>query len=107
MIAARISRARDGTVYWLGPSLKDGAVVPVPLGPYLYPGTTGVALFLAAMGRAVGDGGYRELCLQALAPLRRELREVAKKPELAERAAHPLGGMSGLGSLLYAVLKIG
>lgn len=94
-------------MYWSGPGLKNGEVARVPLGPYLYPGTTGVALFLAAMERAAGGGGYGELCLRALAPLRRELTEILENPERSSAAAYLLGGMSGLGSLMYAFLKIG
>jgi type 2 lantibiotic biosynthesis protein LanM len=105
-LVTRQCRARDGSLYWSGPGLRAGEVATLPLGPYLYPGTTGVALFLAAMERTSGGGEYRDLCLQALAPLRREIPEAVGNPARAQAAVH-LGGMSGLGSLVYALLKIG
>jgi lantibiotic modifying enzyme len=78
------------------------------MGSYFYPGMAGVALFLAAMERvSAGDGEYRDLCLRALAPLRRDLPKVVRNPAQARGFAHLLGGMSGLGSLIYALLKIG
>jgi lantibiotic modifying enzyme len=42
-----------------------------------------------------------------MGPLRRELAEVSADTERARRLQHPLGGMSGLGSLVYALVKIG
>lgn len=107
-LAAHMSRARDGSVSWSGPGIRQGKVVPVAMSPYLYPGTTGVALFLAAMARVSGDGGgeYRDLCLRSLAPLRRNLSQIAGTPD-REKTPCLLGGMSGFGSLIYALLRIG
>src|SRR4051812_15389669 len=101
-LVARRSRARDGSVYWSGPGVRDGRVAATPLGPYLYSGTAGVALFLAALART-GEGlpgeapgeGCRDLCLQALAPLRRELPGGAGKPLRGPAAPHPLRGPPG------------
>jgi lantibiotic modifying enzyme len=106
-LVERRRNARDGSLYWSGPDLQDGELVPAPLGPYLYPGTAGVALFLAAMEHTCGGGEYRALCLDALAPLRQEIPAVLGDPERARASAHPLGGLSGLGSLVYALTRIG
>ncbi|HTQ80247.1 MAG TPA: lanthionine synthetase LanC family protein [Thermoanaerobaculia bacterium] len=106
-VVDQASYAANGDLYWLGPLVvEQGRALPRPLGPYLYPGTTGVALFLAACERCGRLEGAGELSLRALAPLRRELAALRAAPEEA-KLQHLLGGLSGLGSILYALVRIG
>ncbi len=79
----------------------------VQLGPQLYDGTAGIALFFAALARVEGEGDSRQWALDAIAPLRRKLGELASDAERAGRLRVPLGGLIGVGSFIYALLKIG
>jgi len=81
---------------WLG----DAEVFQlVCLGPDLYNGTSGIALFLAAHAAATGAKTSSELALAAVARLRKNL-----SGRSAARLARALGigGATGLGSVVYA-----
>lgn len=85
---------------WLGDSDVSQLV---PLGPDLYNGAPGVAVFLAAYARQTGDARARDLALAALAGVRRDLRSAG-----AARLTRALGigGAAGLGSVLYALTLV-
>ncbi len=70
----------------------------VCLGPDLYNGSTGIALFLAAHAASTGNELSRELALAGIANLRRNL-----KGRNASRIARSLGigAATGLGSIVY------
>jgi len=68
----------------------------------LYDGITGIALFLAAVEKVTGGAGYRELALDALRSLREQVRMSGER--LATRIG--IGGCSGLGSIVYAMVRI-
>ncbi|HEX9944658.1 MAG TPA: lanthionine synthetase LanC family protein [Thermoanaerobaculia bacterium] len=102
--------ARNGSFSWIGPAGYGTEVYPlriVKLGPYLYDGTAGIALFLAALERVVGGGRYGEMALQAIRPLRRKMSELIADPERGHQLRMPIGGLIGIGSLIYSFLKIG
>jgi lantibiotic modifying enzyme len=67
----------------------------------------GIALFLAAAGRILDEDDLRGLALHALEPLRREIREIVADPIRAGAVSHPIGGLTGLGSLVYGLTRIG
>lgn len=101
----------DGQVTWLRPGSEPRGE-PVDLqkqvDPFLYDGTAGIALFLAALGHSTGDAVWRERGLQAISPVRLKMREIAADPARAARLDRlGLGGMIGLGSLIYGFLRIG
>ncbi|WP_428261350.1 lanthionine synthetase LanC family protein [Haliangium sp.] len=106
-IVAATGRARDGSIYWRGPAEVSGAIGLAPLGATLYPGTPGVALFLAALERTLGGGHYGALCQAGLQPLRREIARLTGSPDAGSRVQHGIGGLSGLGSIVYALVRIG
>ncbi|MFF0488781.1 lanthionine synthetase LanC family protein [Nocardia sp. NPDC004068] len=85
--------ARDGNLYWDRPVL---------LGPHLYAGTTGIALFFAAAWNVLGDKTFRDTALRAIAPLRADLHADHPRP-----LRQPIGGLTGIGSLVYALVRIG
>ena len=112
-LASRIaeSQIRDGhgRVSWLGPgNPPPGTPVRLsPVGPHLYGGYTGIALFLAAFVRASGDQEYRSLILEILEPLRRKLASLAADPVQAASLRLGVGGLIGLGAFVYAFHRIG
>lgn len=94
-----------GAVTWHAPA--DDGRAAAALGPHLYDGVTGVALFLAALDRVRGSGEHRGLVLRAVEPLRRAFRQLARDPDRAERLRLQVGGMVGLGSAVYAYVRLG
>lgn len=104
-IAADLTRyavRRGPSAAWIGLDwLGDAEVFQlVCLGPDLYNGATGIALFLAAHAAATGNDASGELALAGLAHLRKNL-----KSRNAARLARSLGigGATGLGSVVYAL----
>jgi lantibiotic modifying enzyme len=106
-ILAQVRYTRKGGMAWLGPTGYGTELSPLlmkTLGPDITHGTTGIALFLAAVARLRGDDGLRQLSLAVLGPLRRKLGELRASP--GEEPLR-LGGMMGLGSYIYGLLTIG
>jgi type 2 lantibiotic biosynthesis protein LanM len=82
---------------WLG----DAEVFQlVCLGPELYNGLSGIALFLAAHAQLTGSAASRELARAGMARLRKMLKG-RNAPRLAR--ALGIGGAAGLGSIVYAL----
>lgn len=104
-IAATIAQhgtIKDKSAAWVGLDWLGASEVGqlVTLGPDLYNGASGIALFLAAHARYANDSSSRELAFKALAATRRQLAQPS-----APRWARGLGigGASGLGSVVYAL----
>jgi type 2 lantibiotic biosynthesis protein LanM len=93
----------DGSLAWIVPHylIQAERYQLQPSGPELYDGAAGIAIFFAALERVTG-GGYRDLALGTLQPLRRELQQYG------DRAARhsSIGGASGLGSMVYAFVAV-
>jgi type 2 lantibiotic biosynthesis protein LanM len=91
-----------GAAAWIGLGLSaDGKGFDLkPLDASLYGGQGGIALFLAACFRATADTRWRDLALEALAATRFRLA----RPELAADMIRQIGigGVGGMGSLVYA-----
>src|ERR1700733_3365020 len=71
-ILAQIRYTRKGSLAWLGPPGYGTELSPLltkPLGPDITHGTTGIALFLAAVAYLRGDDALRQLSLDVLRPL--------------------------------------
>ncbi|MBV9107994.1 MAG: hypothetical protein JO306_01140 [Gemmatimonadetes bacterium] len=94
-----------GAVTWHAPAGEGRAAAT--LGPHLYDGVAGVALFLAALDRVRGGREHSELALRAVEPLRRAFRQLARDPDRAGRLRLQTGGMVGLGSAVYAFTRLG
>jgi type 2 lantibiotic biosynthesis protein LanM len=94
----------DGSATWIGIEVLPEADRHLlrPVGPSLYGGTAGIALFLAAVHRTVAEPGARELALAAVAPLREDLRE----GRYSLRGRLRLGAGTGLGSVIYALTRM-
>lgn len=91
---------------WLGLELVDGRHWTLaPMGARLGDGYTGVALFLAQLGRLTDTDRYRELARTALRPVPGLLAALGADPGLA-RTVGP-GGFLGLGGIGYALSRVG
>jgi type 2 lantibiotic biosynthesis protein LanM len=92
----------DGSAAWIGPRyFPAGEVYELAaLGPGLYGGTAGIALFLAAFAQATGDAVSRDIALRATETLRRSLSG-------RNRRDLGIGGLIGISSILYAFVWIG
>jgi type 2 lantibiotic biosynthesis protein LanM len=102
-IAAELARyaiRRGPAAAWIGLDwMGDSEVAQlVPLGPDLYDGASGIALFLAAHAAVTGSKASKELALAAVVHLRKDLNS-----RNAARIARALGtgGATGLGSIVY------
>ncbi|HEX4042592.1 MAG TPA: type 2 lanthipeptide synthetase LanM family protein [Xanthobacteraceae bacterium] len=103
-IAAELSRyaiRRGPGAAWIGLDwLGDSEVFQlVCLGPDLYNGASGIALFLAAHAAATGDKASGELARASIAQLRKNLKS-RNAPRLARTLG--IGAATGLGSIVYA-----
>jgi lantibiotic modifying enzyme len=103
-----VRRAVDGSPVWLkSPRPDRGETKPQALGPHLYAGCVGVALFLAALGHVLGEDEWRDLARRSLAPLRSRLSGLVGAPPAPDASALKIGGLIGLGSLIYSFVRIG
>lgn len=106
----RCVRTTRGSAVWIGPQGYGTELNPlriVQLGPHLYDGTTGIALFFAALERVLGTGEFRRASLDAVAPLRRKLIDLASDQDRSASSRVLLGGLMGVGSFIYGLLRIG
>ncbi|MDJ0675016.1 MAG: type 2 lanthipeptide synthetase LanM family protein [Calothrix sp. MO_167.B42] len=72
------------------------------LGDSLYNGRVGISLFLAALAKLTGKSEFQEVALVALSPLRQSL----KKADASRRLLQSGLGVSGLGGIIYGLVKI-
>lgn len=107
-IAAELSKhaiRRGRSAAWIGLDwMGDAEVFQLsPLGPDLYNGVSGIAVFLAAHAAVTKHAPSAELALAAVTHLRKKLKD-----RNAARFARSLGigGATGLGSLVYALTVI-
>jgi type 2 lantibiotic biosynthesis protein LanM len=87
---------------WIGRDyLGDSEVAQLaPLGPGMYNGVCGIAIFLAAHAAVTGHGPSGELALAAIAHLRKNLHG-GNAASIARLLG--IGGATGLGSIVYAL----
>lgn len=100
--------AVDGSVTWIGLGYRHSnqGFQLQSLGYGLNDGSSGVALFLAALAKVTGKPEWHDLALKALQPLRNELQDL--RPDLVAKLTRRLGisGATGLGSIAYAIAHI-
>lgn len=101
--------AADGTVNWIGlryiPKAQRSQLQSLDFS--LYDGVCGVALFLAALSKITGDARFRNLALSTLQPLRKILQDTNPKTQLRITKQIGIGGGNGVGSIIYALARIG
>jgi len=104
-IADELSRQAirgDGAAAWIGLGrVRDSEVSQLTvLGPDLYNGACGIAIFLAAHAGATERGSSAEPALAAVSQLRHDLSS-RSAPRLARSLG--IGGATGLGSIVYGL----
>ncbi|MEA2602771.1 MAG: hypothetical protein QOF89_3763 [Acidobacteriota bacterium] len=103
-------RTVDGTPVWLKPAPSSPAAEieqkPQPLGPHLYAGSSGIILFLAALGHVLEEDEYRTVAISALTPVRRRLAALVADSATATNLQLRLGGVIGLGALIYSLVRL-
>jgi type 2 lantibiotic biosynthesis protein LanM len=107
-ISSRSIAEAEGSVYWIAlsyiPNVERFQLQP--LDESLYNGNCGIALFLAALDYLRGSSQYRHLTLSALQYTCKVLQ--LDNADLTQRFAKNIGigGASGLGSIIYSLVKI-
>ncbi len=102
-------RNGSGDMTWIG-FHYDQAIEGyhlLPLGFDLYGGTSGIALFLAALAWLTGETTYQDCALATLKPLGEHIRKSASFPVEERFGGMSIGGAAGLGSCLYALTHLG
>jgi type 2 lantibiotic biosynthesis protein LanM len=94
-------RSKDGEdAAWLGFTLvSHGQWVPNVLGPNLYDGTAGIALFLGRLGYVTGEDRYSSLARAATQTLKKQVSRAAD-------AAESIGVFNGLAGAVYALAHL-
>ena len=72
----------------------------------LYDGRCGIALFLAGLYQTTQDIQFRDRSLRVLQPLRRQLQNMDSTSRQRFARMMGLGGAAGVGSILYALVKV-
>ena len=107
-IQERAIRGADGSVSWIGFGFVPNAerFQLQILGDSLFDGNCGIALFLAALDRVKGDNQFHDLALRAIQSLRKFL--LSADADSAQKFAKGIGigGASGLGSIIYCLVKM-
>ncbi|BAY28958.1 lanthionine synthetase C family protein [Nostoc carneum NIES-2107] len=98
----------DGSINWIGlVSVPEAERFRLQVLDYnLYEGRSGVALFLAALAQVTGDSRSRELALRSLQPLRQQIQSLDLESRQRMARFVGIGGATGLGSMIYALVKI-
>jgi type 2 lantibiotic biosynthesis protein LanM len=95
----------DHRANWLGlERVDDQHWTIMPLGAGLGDGYTGVALFLAQLGRLTDSDRYRDLARKTLTPVPRLIEAFAAQPDLAALVGP--GAFVGLGGICYALARL-
>ncbi|BAZ30265.1 lanthionine synthetase C family protein [Cylindrospermum sp. NIES-4074] len=107
-IIQRAIRGTDTSVNWLGLGYIQNAerLQLQPLGENLYDGSGGVAIFLAALASVNGSSQCQEIALGAILSIRKLLQVSHQdtRSRFAQRLG--IGGGTGLGSLIYILVKV-
>jgi len=107
-IAQRAIQGANGSATWISlayiPNAQRLQLQTLEYG--LYDGTSGIALFLAALAKVTGETEYRDLALAALQPLAEILEN--EKSQFVARMVNEIGigGASGLASIVYALVRV-
>lgn len=107
-IWSRRVAAKGRALTWYRPQSESSKEVGerIRLDPFLYDGISGIAMFYAALEVFHRDGENRERCLATLRGLRKLLADLIADPKRSRNPSIGLGGVIGLGSLLYIFSQV-
>lgn len=99
----------DGGLTWVGPSLLEaiGYYRLGLVGTGLYDGTSGIAIFLGALGQVTGEARFGDAALAALHRTRQRSDDPGGGGVSDYGASRGLGIAAGLGGDLYALASVG
>ncbi len=103
-----IIRGDDGTITWIGltPLIGFNRFQYQPVGWDVYSGMMGMAIFLSALSKENGETIVKKIVLDSLVPLQESIRNektLIRKSFLREV---DYGGVSGIASVVYGLIKI-
>ncbi|MBW4509343.1 MAG: type 2 lantipeptide synthetase LanM family protein [Scytonematopsis contorta HA4267-MV1] len=103
----RSVRATDGSVCWMGMEYipETGRLQPSAMSYDFYDGSSGVALFLAALAKVTNSRWLHDLALDALKPTRSLLQNLDSLREREIIKKIGIGGGKGFGSIIYTLVK--
>ncbi|MBW4509335.1 MAG: type 2 lantipeptide synthetase LanM family protein [Scytonematopsis contorta HA4267-MV1] len=100
--------ANDGSISWISPTYRPNTqgFQLCSLGSNLYDGSSGVALFLAALAKITAVPQWYDLALRTLQPMRKILNDsdLDKVTKLTRQLG--ISGATGLASIAYALMQI-
>jgi type 2 lantibiotic biosynthesis protein LanM len=97
----QLALKEEGDLSWIGLTLAPSQHwVLVPTGLDLYDGLPGVVLFLAHLGKTLGETRFTALAREAAAMVSREVGRT--RPSTL-----PIGGFGGWGGVVYALTHLG
>ncbi|WP_019500707.1 type 2 lanthipeptide synthetase LanM family protein [Pseudanabaena sp. PCC 6802] len=107
-IEARAIAEPDGSLNWigLGYEIKSERFQLQVLNDNLYEGRCGVSLFFAALSQVSSDSHFRNLALQTLQSMRRQIQTIDRESQQRIARLNGIGGASGVGSTIYTFVKI-
>jgi type 2 lantibiotic biosynthesis protein LanM len=103
----RSVRASDGSVCWMGLEYipESGRLQPSAMSYDFYDGSSGVALFLAALAKVTNSHLLHDLALDALKPIHSLLQNLDSLREREIIRKIGLGGGKGFGSIIYTLVR--
>ncbi|WP_414581495.1 type 2 lanthipeptide synthetase LanM family protein [Scytonema sp. PCC 10023] len=104
----RAIHSANGSATWIGIGyLAEAERMQLqPLEYGLYDGVCGVALFLAALAKITGDLEFRDLAFSALQDLKKTLQDTDALAQSRMTKQMSIGGASGLGSIVYTLVRV-
>ncbi|HVO41381.1 MAG TPA: type 2 lanthipeptide synthetase LanM family protein [Aggregatilineales bacterium] len=77
-----------------------------PLGPSLYSGLAGIALFFGALGKVTGESTYRDLAVATMRDVRADLAQAGPGRLAIFGSRVGLGGAFGIGGIVYVMARL-
>ncbi len=107
-IQQRAIRGTDGSLTWISLSYVPNAerFQLQPLGYSFYDGNCGIALFLAALTHCTEHTQFGDLALKAIQPLQKVLQTSDAQTIQNFALDMGIGGATGLGSIIYCLVKV-
>lgn len=104
-ILDRAMSDKDGALGWIAlePDPAVNQFILRPLSDTLYAGNSGIAVFFAALYALTKKSHWKAAALNSLKQFRKQLHSDSKKWLAAQ---YGIGGMSGMGGILYALTQV-